>query len=105
MIEAQTRKPRLPVRPTAFSEQPQLRFVGHPELEANDHFLQPWLAKVAEWLEAGLTPHVYLHMADNRFAPLLARRFHQLLAERLPGLPALTGWPEARATQLDFLAD
>ena len=92
VLHAQARKPRLPPRPTAFSAHPQLRFVGHPELAANDVFLAPWLERVAGWIESGLRPHVFLHTADNRLAPQLARRFHQLLGERLGGLPAL---PEA----------
>lgn len=89
VLHAQRRKPRLPTRPTAFSESPQLRFIGHPQLEANDPFLQPWLDRVAAWIEQGLSPHVYLHTPDNRLAPDLALRFHRQLRERLPGLPEL----------------
>ncbi|GAB6386758.1 DUF72 domain-containing protein [Stutzerimonas marianensis] len=89
VLHAQSKKPRLPVRPTAFSDAPQLRFVGHPELIANDRFLLPWLDKVAGWIESGKSPHVYLHTPDNRLAPDLALRFHTQLRERLPGLPAL----------------
>ena len=101
VLHAQSKKPRLPVRPVAFSDSPQLRFVGHPQLETNDPFLAPWLDKVAGWIEAGKTPHVYLHTPDNHRAPQLAMRFHQLLSERLPGMPAL---PTIRpAPQLSLL--
>ena len=83
------RQPRLPLRPTAFSQSPQLRFIGHPELSANDPFMAPWLDKVADWINEGRTPYVFLHTSDNRLAPQLAQRFHQQLMQRLPGLPAL----------------
>ncbi|WP_372865846.1 DUF72 domain-containing protein [Pseudomonas sp.] len=89
LLHAQAKKPRLPVRPTAFSQAPQLRFIGHPELAANDRFMAPWLDKVAAWIEEGRTPHVFLHTSDNRLAPQLARRFHIQLMARLPGLAAL----------------
>ncbi len=89
VLHAQAKKPRLPTRPTAFTQFPQLRFIGHPELEANDRFLAPWLEKVAGWIEEGRTPYVFLHTSDNRLAPQLARRFHTQLSLRLPGLPAL----------------
>lgn len=89
MLHAQAKKPRLPTRPTAFSQHPQLRFIGHPELLANDPFMQPWLDKVAGWIEQGLAPYVFAHTSDNRLAPELARRFHQQLMQRLPGLPEL----------------
>jgi len=89
VLHAQAKKPRLPTRPTAFSQHPQLRFIGHPELLANDPFMQPWLDKVAGWIEQGLAPYVFAHTSDNRLAPELARRFHQQLMQRLPGLPEL----------------
>lgn len=103
LLHAQGKKPRLPVRPAAFSDAPQLRFIGHPQLEANDPFMVPWLDKVAGWIEAGKTPHVYLHTPDNHRAPELAQRFHGQLAERLPGLPSLQ--PLQRAPQLSLLGD
>lgn len=89
VLHAQSKKPRVPPRPAAFSQSPQVRFIGHPELAANEPFLLPWLAKVAAWIEEGRTPYVFLHTADNRLAAALAQRFHQGLMERLPGLPAL----------------
>ncbi|NHC10763.1 DUF72 domain-containing protein [Pseudomonas stutzeri] len=101
LLHAQSKKPRVPVRPAAFSASPQLRFIGHPQLEANDVFMQPWLERVAAWIEAGKTPHVYLHTPDNHRAPELALRFHAQLRERLPGLPALR--PLYRAPQLSLL--
>lgn len=94
VLHAQAKKPRLPLRPTAFSPSPQLRFIGHPELLANDPFMAPWLDKVAGWIEEGRTPYVFLHTSDNRLAPQLAERFHRQLMLRLPGLAAL---PELRS--------
>lgn len=86
---AQSKKPRVPPRPAAFTQWPQVRFIGRPEIEANDPYLLPWVEKVAGWIEEGRTPYVFLHTPDNHRAPELARRFHQQLSERLPGLPAL----------------
>lgn len=89
VLHAQSKKPRLPPRPTAFSASPQLRFIGGPDLNANQAFLEPWLDKVAAWIEQGLTPHVFLHTPDNHLAAAQALRFRAALSERLPGLPAL----------------
>ncbi|AHL76340.1 hypothetical protein CH92_15080 [Stutzerimonas stutzeri] len=104
VLHAQSKKPRLPVRPAAFSQSPQLRFVGHPELAANDRFLAPWLDKVAGWIEAGMRPHVYLHTPDNRLSPDLAMRFHERLGELLPGLPPLAVAPMQSESQLSLLS-
>ncbi|VXC76036.1 conserved hypothetical protein [Pseudomonas sp. 8Z] len=104
VLHAQAKKPRLPTRPTAFSQSPQLRFIGHPEVLANDPFMTPWLDKVAGWIEQGLRPYVFLHTSDNRLAPELARRFHLRLCERLPGLPELPPLPaEPELEQLGLL--
>lgn len=104
VLHAQAKKPRLPLRPTAFSQSPQLRFIGHPELLANDPFMTPWLDKVAGWIEEGRTPYVFLHTSDNRLAPQLAERFHRQLMLRLPGLAALPELhSEAEVEQLGLL--
>ncbi|MFS2158678.1 DUF72 domain-containing protein [Pseudomonas sp. Pseusp122] len=89
VLHAQSKKPKVPTRPAAMTQFPQVRFIGHPLLEANDPFLAPWVSKVAEWIEEGRTPYVFLHTPDNIQAPELARRFHQQLMTRLPGLAHL----------------
>ncbi|WDH54484.1 DUF72 domain-containing protein [Pseudomonas chlororaphis] len=104
VLHAQSKKPKVPPRPAAFTQFPQVRFIGHPELEANDPFLVPWIDKVAVWIEEGRTPYIFLHTADNRLAAELARRFHARLMERLPGLPALPElYREPAAEQLGLL--
>ncbi|UBM24331.1 DUF72 domain-containing protein [Pseudomonas sp. p1(2021b)] len=95
VLDAQAKKPRVPPRPAAFSRHPQVRFIGHPHLDANEPFLTPWVDKVATWIEEGRSPYVFLHTADNRLAAALARRFHQRLMVRLPGLAPLPELPRA----------
>jgi len=89
VLHAQSKKPKVPPRPAALTQFPQVRFIGHPVLEANDSFLVQWVEKVAGWIEEGRTPYVFLHTPDNIQAPDLARRFHQQLMARLPGMPPL----------------
>ncbi|BAN50300.1 DUF72 domain-containing protein [Metapseudomonas resinovorans] len=102
VLHAQSKKPRVPVRPAAFSASPQVRFIGGPDLDANQAFLEPWLDKVAGWIEQGLTPSVFLHTPDNHLAAAQALRFHTSLRERLPGLPELDV-PPPPAEQLGLL--
>jgi len=98
VLHAQSKKPKVPTRPAALTQFPQVRFIGRPELEANDSFVQQWAQKVAGWIEEGRTPYVFLHTPDNIQAPDLARRFHQQLMTLLPGLsdlPQLDRGPQA----------
>lgn len=90
VAHAQARKPRLPVRAAAFGTSPQVRFIGGPDLDANQPWLEPWLDKVAGWIEEGRCPYVFLHTPDNHRAAEQALRFHAGLRERLPGLAELT---------------
>lgn len=104
ILHAQGQKPKVPVRPAAFSQSPQVRFIGLPRVKDNAPFLVPWVDKVAEWIEEGRRPYIFLHTADNRDAPALARYFHEQLSVRLPALPALPTLPSAEAsTQLGLL--
>jgi uncharacterized protein YecE (DUF72 family) len=104
VLHAQSKKPKVPPRPAAFTRFPQVRFIGHPELEANDPFLLPWVEKIAMWIEEGRTPYIFLHTADNLLAARLAQRFHAKLMARLPGLPALPElYREPAAEQLGLL--
>ena len=95
VLHAQAKKPKVPPRPAAFSQHPQVRFIGHPQLEANEPFLTPWVEKVGAWIEEGRSPYSCLHTSDNRLAAALAQRFHQRLMQRLPGLAALPELPRA----------
>ncbi|MBC3484324.1 DUF72 domain-containing protein [Pseudomonas sp. SWRI50] len=93
VLHAQAKKPKVPPRPAAFSQHPQVRFIGHPQLDANETFLTPWVDKIASWIEEGRSPYIFLHTSDNRLAAALAQRFHQRLMQRLPGLASLPELP------------
>ena len=93
----------MPVRPAAFSQSPQVRFIGGPDLEANQAYLEPWLDKIAGWIEEGRTPHVFLHTPDNHLAAAQAQRFHAALMQRLPGLPVLASCSADEVEQLGLL--
>jgi uncharacterized protein YecE (DUF72 family) len=104
VLDAQNKKPNVATRPAAFTQCPQVRFIGHPHLEANDPFLAPWVEKIAQWIEEGRTPYIFLHTADNLLAAKLAQRFHTHLMLRLPGLSPLPElYREPAAEQLGLL--
>jgi uncharacterized protein YecE (DUF72 family) len=89
---AQRKKPRLPVHVVALGPRPLVRFIGHPQWQANQPFLQPWVEKIAEWIEQGHTPYFFTQMPDDYWAPRLAQLFHQMLQNRLPAVGRLPPW-------------
>ena len=99
LLDAQRKKPYLPVHAVALTKQPMLRFVGTDDMAVNQHYYQPWLGKVRQWLDEGKTPFCFFHSPDNLTAPVLARQFVMDL-----GIdhPILAPWPQDQ-TQLSLL--
>ena len=84
---ARGRKPDLPVPESIPGRQPMVRFVGHLDSEVNEPWIEGWATRVARWLDEGRKPYLFAHCPNDLYAPPIARRFHQLLTERL-GDPA-----------------
>ena len=90
--EVQSKKPRVPTNVVATGGNPIVRFVGHPDLARNREFYRPWLNKLAQWCDAGLTPYFFFHMPDNAMAPWLAEQFFEDVNQAHPHIatPRLT---------------
>jgi len=82
-------KPRLPLLAEPLTDRPIVRFIGsdHPEL-TNDG-LRRWAPLLADWVDAGLTPTLFVHTPDNLHSPALARALHAEVAGMVPGLAPL----------------
>jgi uncharacterized protein YecE (DUF72 family) len=87
LLQARERKPNLPIlfEPTApFTF---LRYIGHPQLEQNEPFLEEWAGHLAEWLQEGQDVYVFCHCPDESLDPQLCRELHQRVAARAPVAP------------------
>ena len=89
MVDAQRKKPNVPVHLLPVDAPPVIRYIGHPELERNREFLAPWVERVAHWIEQGVQPFVFIHMPDNGDALSLAALWSEMLHTRLPQAPLL----------------
>ncbi|OOE36968.1 hypothetical protein BZG05_01480 [Salinivibrio kushneri] len=79
IIDAQKKKPRVPVHAIATSDAPMVRFIGHPDLPENSAFFDPWISRLSQWIAAGKTPYLIIHTSDNDQAPALAAQLYQRL--------------------------
>ncbi|OOE49821.1 DUF72 domain-containing protein [Salinivibrio kushneri] len=79
IIDAQKKKPRVPVHAIATSDAPMVRFIGHPDLPENSSFFDPWISRLSQWIAAGKTPYLMIHTSDNDQAPALAAQLYQRL--------------------------
>ncbi|WP_346796872.1 DUF72 domain-containing protein [Halomonas sp. Bachu 37] len=89
MAKAQQEKPKLPLHVLSTGDQPIIRFIGHIDKDVNQRYFQPWVARLNLWINQGKTPFLFVHTADNRDAPRMARSLYPPLAKAadLPSLP------------------
>ncbi|MDN3609605.1 DUF72 domain-containing protein [Vibrio ostreicida] len=92
IIDAQNKKPKVPVHAIATGSHPMVRYIGHPNEAENDAFLIPWLTKLPEWIKQGKQPYLMIHTADNLIAPNLASNVYKMLQKHTP-LPDLNTFP------------
>ncbi|MBR7889113.1 DUF72 domain-containing protein [Marinomonas sp. A79] len=84
LVDAQSKKPRVPCHPVATARHPVVRFIGHPDLSRNDVWLDQWASKLVQWLDLGLSPFVFVHSSDNIAAPTLAATLDQKIQRLRP---------------------
>jgi uncharacterized protein YecE (DUF72 family) len=91
--QAQSRKPQLPVHPTATARCPMIRFIGRNDVQRTLPWIHEWAPVVAQWIIAGLTPYVFMHTPDDLHAPSLARLFHSELQKHTQRVGEMPEWP------------
>ncbi len=99
ILEAKRKKPKVPVRFEALSSRPMVRFVGVNDILNNEAYLKEWAIVVADWINEGRHPYIFIHSPDKISQPKLCTHFHKLLGELIE-LPSLPDWPVNREAQL-----
>ncbi len=105
---ARERKPNLPLQIACTTDFAFLRYIGHPEVKANEPFLEEWAEQLAQWLKAGKMLYVFCHCSDEQYAPALCAALYQRVQALAP-LPPLPWQPERPTvkpmTLFDMLSD
>lgn len=91
VTEAQSRKPRFPLRRARTAPFAFVRFVGQPAVADNAGPLQAWAQAAAGWLADGEDVFFFLHNPDDTHAPAMARLFHAQVSALAP-VPPLPVW-------------
>ncbi|MDR5899322.1 DUF72 domain-containing protein [Halomonas vilamensis] len=94
---AHQEKPRLPLHVLSTADQPVIRYIGHLDKQINSDYFEPWKKQLSLWINQGKTPFLFVHTADNRRSPELARHLYRKLAEciSLPELAAFAATKQA----------
>lgn len=102
VLQAQKKKPRVPVRFETTGMRPMVRFIGSNDPVANESHLKEWAIIIADWIKEGRHPYIFTHSPDSVSQPPIARTFHRMLADLIPMNP-MPAWPvERQNEQLDL---
>ncbi|WP_437888890.1 DUF72 domain-containing protein [Phytobacter sp. V91] len=85
IIDAQRKKPKVPVHALVTASHPMVRFIGSDNMVQNRQLFAVWLAKLAVW-EQTTTPYLFLHTPDIAEAPVLVDTLWTDLQHALPSL-------------------
>ncbi|MCE8052579.1 DUF72 domain-containing protein [Billgrantia desiderata] len=99
LAQAQSEKPRCPLHVLSTGNEPLVRFIGHLDEAINLNYFRPWIDQLRLWIKQGKTPFLFVHTANNRQAPELARRLHGELIAHLDQ-PPLNDFAGERQTTL-----
>ncbi|EDY80561.1 conserved hypothetical protein [Verrucomicrobiia bacterium DG1235] len=106
--DAQARKPQMPIRHVALSNNPVLRFVGKNLIEKNEPYIKEWAPVINKWILEGKKPYIFSHAGDDAFAPYVAQQLHRQIKRINPLLPEFPEFesdrtpPQKDTEQLDL---
>ena len=96
---AQSRpKPNLPLHLNLTANFTLLRFISHPILDHNIHYLNTWIKQVDEWLNQGIDIYFFVHCPLEEKSPFTARYFQQQLEQHKINVPPLP-WEKIPSVQ------
>lgn len=99
LAHAQQEKPKLPLHVLSTANYPVIRFIGHIDKTINRDYFTPWIDRLILWISQGKTPFLFVHTADNRASPELARCLYHEVQQRIT-LPALASFADEKQSQL-----
>lgn len=85
IIDAQRKKPKVPVHALVTAGNPIVRFIGSDDMARNAEFFEVWLGKLAHWQQT-TTPYLFLHTPDIAQAPELVHTLWPKMQDALTGI-------------------
>ncbi len=99
LAHAQQEKPKLPLHVLSTADKPVIRFIGHIDKTINTGYFTPWIERLSLWIKQGKTPFLFVHTADNRASPEMARSLYHAVQQQC-SLPALEPFASDKQSQL-----
>ncbi|ALR77097.1 DUF72 domain-containing protein [[Enterobacter] lignolyticus] len=92
VIEAQRKKPKVPVHAVVTAANPMVRFIGSDDMAQNQQLFAVWLQTLPQWAQT-TTPYLFLHTPDIAQAPELVDTLWSDLQRVLPEIGSAPSIP------------
>lgn len=93
IIDAQRKKPKVPVHAVVTANNPMVRFIGSDNMAQNRELFAVWLKALPQWC-VNTTPYLFLHTPDIAQAPELVDSLWQDLQNALPEIGPAPAIPQ-----------
>lgn len=93
IIDAQRKKPKVPVHAVVTANNPMVRFIGSDDMAQNLALFAVWLKALPNWTKT-TTPYLFLHTPDIAQAPELVDTLWKSLQDALPQVGSAPAIPK-----------
>ena len=93
IVDAQRKKPKLPVHAIVTASHPMVRFIGSDNMAQNRELFAVWLNTLPKWSQT-TTPFLFLHTPDIAQAPELVDTLWNSLRDVLPEIGPAPAIPQ-----------
>ena len=78
-----------------------LRYIGQPQMEVNQTFLDTWAKQLAQWIQQGITLYVFCHCPFEVHSPFICLELYQRVQAlvSIPPLPWQSEQSDAKPDQ------
>lgn len=84
-IAFECKKPRVPIELSLTAPFSLIRYVSHPILSANQHWLEGWTSQIQTWLQQDTQIYLFVHCPIEARSPINARYLYEMLTRS--GIP------------------
>ena len=93
VLQARERKPDLPLQVAITTDLTFVRYIGNPNMDVNNPFLETWARQLAQWLKQKVTAYVFCHCPFEIHSPAICFALYERI-RALASLPPLPWQPE-----------
>ena len=93
VLQARERKPDLPLQVAITTDLTFVRYIGNPNVDVNNPFLETWARQLAQWLKQKVTAYVFCHCPFEIHSPAICFALYERI-RALASLPPLPWQPE-----------